>query len=88
MLLEGMFEGFHVVINFLCELSQVVQLRLLGFHQPMSMMRNQGQLLFNLENPVHDWVLAVHDLSLLCFRDRLQFLRHSLTKAGLNRAKL
>jgi hypothetical protein len=53
MLLEGMFEGFHVVINFLCELIQVVQLRLLGFHQTMGMMRNQGQLLFNLEDPVH-----------------------------------
>jgi len=54
MLLEGMFEGFHVVVNFLCEFIQVFQLRLLGFHQPMSIMRNQGQLLFNLENPVHD----------------------------------
>jgi hypothetical protein len=66
MLLEGMFEGFHVVINFLCELIQVVQLKLQGFPQPLGMMRNQGELLFNLENPVHDWVLAIHDLSLSC----------------------
>ena len=40
MRLEGMFEGFHVVVDFLCELIQVALLRLLGFHQPMSMMRN------------------------------------------------
>ena len=40
MLLEGIFEGFHVVVDFLCELIQVVQLRLLGFHQSMGMMRN------------------------------------------------
>jgi hypothetical protein len=71
MLFEGMFEGFHVVVYFQCELIQVVQLRLLGFHQTMSMMSYQGQLLFNLENPVHYWVLAVHNLSFLCFRDRL-----------------
>jgi hypothetical protein len=65
MLLEGMFKGFHVVVDFLCELIQIAQLRLLGFHEPMSMMRNQGQLLLNLEYPIHDWVLAVHDLSFL-----------------------
>jgi hypothetical protein len=71
MLFEGMFEGFHVVVDFLCELIQVAQLILLGFHQPMSMMSYQGQLLFNLENPVHYWVLTVHNLSFLCFRYRL-----------------
>ena len=88
MLLERVFEGFHVVVDFLCKIIKVVLLRLLGFNQPMCMMRNQGQLLFNLENPVHDWVLAIHDLSFLCFRYRLQFMRDSLSKAGLNRAKL
>ena len=44
MLLEGIFEGFHIVVDFLCELIQVAQLRPLGFHQPMSVIRNQGQL--------------------------------------------
>jgi hypothetical protein len=63
MLLEGIFEGFHIVVDFLCELIQVVLLQLLGFHQPMSMMRNQGQLLFDLEYTIHNWVLAIHDLS-------------------------
>ena len=88
MLLEGIFKSFHVVVDFLGELIQVAQLRPLGFHQPLSMMRNQGQLLLNLENPVHDWVLPIHDLSFLYLRDPLQFLRDSLSNARLNRSKL
>jgi hypothetical protein len=88
MLLEGIFKSFHVVVYFLSELIQVVQLRLLGFHQSMSLMRNQGQLLFDLEYPIHYLVLVINCLSFLYFRDRLQFLRHSLPDAGLNRAKL
>jgi len=47
MVFEGIFKGFHVVVDFLGKFIQVSQLRLLGFHQPMSLMRNQGQLLFN-----------------------------------------
>jgi len=65
MLLEGMFEGFHVMVNLLSEFIQAVQLRLLGFNQPMSLMRNQGQLLFNLEYPIHNLVLAIDCLSFL-----------------------
>jgi hypothetical protein len=84
MLLEGMFEGFHVVVYFLLELIQIAQLRPLGFHKSMSVMRNQGQLLLDLEYPIHDWVLAIHDHSFLHMRYRLQFLRHRLSNARLN----
>ena len=68
MLLEGMFEGFHVVVDFLCKFIQIIQLRLLGFHESMSMMRYQGQLLFDLEYPIQDRVLAIDDLSFLHLR--------------------
>jgi hypothetical protein len=71
MLLEGMFESFHVVADFLCEFIKVIQLRSLGFHQSMSVMRYQGQLLFDLEYPIHDRVLAIHDLFFLYMRYRL-----------------
>ena len=54
----------------------------------MGMMRNQGQLLFDLEYSAYDWVLAVHWSYFLGFRDTLHFLRHSLFKARLNRPKL
>jgi hypothetical protein len=54
----------------------------------MSMMRNQGQLLFDLEYPAYNWVLPVHYCYFLGLRDTLHFLRRSLSKAGLNRPKL
>jgi hypothetical protein len=71
MLLEGIFESFHVVVDFLREFIKVIQLRSLGFHQSMSMMRYKGQLLFNLEYPIQDRVLAIHELSFLHKRDSL-----------------
>jgi hypothetical protein len=37
----------------------VLDLLLMGIHQSMSMMRNQGQLLFDFEYPANYWVLAV-----------------------------
>jgi hypothetical protein len=37
----------------------VLALLLMGFHQTLSLMRDQGQLLLHLENPAYDWVLAV-----------------------------
>ena len=76
------------MVDFLCKFIQIIQLRLLGFHESMSMMRYQSQLLFNLENPIQDRVLAIHDLSFLHLRYHLQFLRHPLSNAGLNGAKL
>ena len=60
-----MLKGLNVVIHFLSKVIQVIQLRLLGFHKSMSVMRNEVQLLFNLEHPVNDWVLAIDDLTLL-----------------------
>ena len=52
------------------------------------MMRNHGHLLFNLEYPGNDWVLAVHGSFILGMSYTLQFWRHSLSKAVLNRPKL
>jgi hypothetical protein len=54
----------------------------------MSMMRYQGQLLLNLEYPIQDRVLAIQNLSFLHLRYRLEFMRHRLSYAGLNRPQL
>jgi hypothetical protein len=88
MLLEGIFECFHVMVHFLCEFIKVILLRLLGFNQSVSMMRYQSQLLFNLEYAIQDRVLAIHGLSFLYLRHHLQFLWRRLSNAGLNGAKL
>jgi hypothetical protein len=71
MLLEGIFESFHVMVHFLREFIKLIQLRLLGFHQYMSMMSYQGQLLFDLEYPIQNRFLAILDLSFLHLRYRL-----------------
>jgi hypothetical protein len=83
-----MLERINVLVHLVSELIEVRKLLLLGFHQPMSMMRDQGQLLFNLEYPANYWVLAVHYYFFLGSLDTLHFMRHSLSKAGLNRPKL
>ena len=88
MLFEGIFKGFHVVVYFLGKFIQVALLRLLGFHQSMSLIRNQGQLLFELEYPIHYLVLPINCLSFLYYRERLKFFWNFLPDAGLNRAKL
>ena len=88
MLNEGMLKCIHVLVHLMSELIEVSLLLLLGFHQSMSMMRNQGQLLFNLEYSTYDWILVIHWSYFLGFSDTLHFLRHSLSKARLNRPKL
>jgi len=65
----------------------VLFLLFLGFHQSMSMMGNQGQLLFDLENSANDWILAPHFSYFLRSRDALHFWWDSLLNAGLNRPK-
>ena len=55
-----MLKRINVLVHLVSELIEVRKLLLLGFHQPMSMMRDQGQLLFDLEYPANYWVLAVH----------------------------
>jgi hypothetical protein len=88
MLHERMLKCIYVLVHLMSELIEVRHLLLLGFHQLMSMMRNQGQLLLDLEYSTNYWVLAVHWYFFLHLWDTLHFLRHSLSEAGLNRAKL
>ena len=67
----------------------VLALLLLGFHQTNSLMRDQGQLLLDLENPSYDWILAIRCSSyFLGSRGTLHFSWHFLSKARLNRPKL
>jgi hypothetical protein len=71
MLHERMLKCIYILVHLMSELIEVRQLLLLGFHQSMSMMRNQGQLLFDIEYSANDWVLVIHWSYFLGFRDTL-----------------
>ena len=55
-----MLKFIYVLVYLMNEFIEVHHLLLLGFHKSVSMMRNQGQLLLDLEYPANYWVLAVH----------------------------
>jgi hypothetical protein len=63
----------NILLYILLEFIEVRELVLLRFHQSISMMRDQGQVMFNLEYPANDWDLAVQGSFMLEMRYTFSF---------------
>lgn len=87
MFYERVPKCFNILVTLLSELIDVSYLLLLRFHQSMSLMRNQGQLLFDLEYPASRTVLSVHDSYLFASWYIFKFWKNFLSKVRLNRPK-